>query len=178
MGETSGVARSGTQVLLSSSSAVQLGRKCSSDTCLSREGVGVVAGAKPFSRCGGCRSVWYCSGHCQATHWKRGHRDKCKQLAAAYLAERQAENEAIAQALTEKGKAKRVEKEKKGVEKEIEKEIENEVEKVNINEALENGQNKDEVNVKLEKEEEEEAAVKGAPIVKLEEEKMILYELD
>lgn len=32
---------------------------------------------KPFSKCGGCNQIYYCSEKCQKTHWKK-HKKKCK----------------------------------------------------------------------------------------------------
>lgn len=57
-------------------STAALGRKCSSPSCLAREGVD----GGTFRRCGGCKRAFYCSRHCQQVHWKAGHREECKQL--------------------------------------------------------------------------------------------------
>jgi len=32
------------------------------------------------SRCGGCRSVYYCSRPCQSAAWRLGHRERCREL--------------------------------------------------------------------------------------------------
>jgi len=82
--ESTGVARSIEVVHLASSTAA-LGRKCDSTTCLVRRGVGRTA----FKRCGGCKQAWYCSAHCQVTHWRSGHSAACKQLAQAVKCEQE-----------------------------------------------------------------------------------------
>ncbi|KAE8715814.1 Ubiquitin carboxyl-terminal hydrolase 17 [Hibiscus syriacus] len=33
--------------------------------------------APTTTRCSRCKSVRYCSGHCQIMHWRQGHRDEC-----------------------------------------------------------------------------------------------------
>ncbi|GLI58996.1 hypothetical protein VaNZ11_000819 [Volvox africanus] len=100
MGEGPGVARSGAAVQLESATAVTMGRKCANPSCLQREGLlalqqrhhhnhnhnhnetgGPAAGG--FKRCGACKSVFYCSTHCQSTHWRDGHKKECSQLAEA-----------------------------------------------------------------------------------------------
>eukprot|EP00798_Chlamydomonas_sp_ICE-L_P028054 gene28054-31155_t len=73
MGE-SGVARA-SHVELESSSA-RVGRKCDNGNCLVREGLGVTQ----FKRCGACRLVFYCSAHCQRTHWRDEHSKQCATL--------------------------------------------------------------------------------------------------
>ena len=50
-----------------------LGRKCSNPTCLVREAVSPL----PFKRCARCRATFYCSQHCQRTHWRDGHAKEC-----------------------------------------------------------------------------------------------------
>ena len=35
-----------------------------------------------LSRCGRCRSVWYCSADCQRAHWKKTHKRECGKTAA------------------------------------------------------------------------------------------------
>ncbi|GAX74385.1 hypothetical protein CEUSTIGMA_g1833.t1 [Chlamydomonas eustigma] len=76
MGEDRGVARSSGVVSLESNTS-RMGRKCDSNSCLNREGLG----KDPFKRCGACKSVWYCSQHCQRTHFRDGHKAACHQLA-------------------------------------------------------------------------------------------------
>ena len=73
--EGGGVARNAKVQHLQSSTAT-IGPKCSSETCLVREGVGKTK----FKRCGGCRQMWYCSTHCQVTHWRSSHGKECRQL--------------------------------------------------------------------------------------------------
>ena len=34
-----------------------------------------------LSRCGRCRSVWYCSADCQRAHWKKTHKRECGKTA-------------------------------------------------------------------------------------------------
>ena len=68
-GDAPGVARKGVVALDSSAK----GRKCDNSTCLQHE----TAQAK-FKRCGGCKLAFYCSAHCQKTHWRDGHSKKCK----------------------------------------------------------------------------------------------------
>ncbi|KXZ55983.1 hypothetical protein GPECTOR_2g1535 [Gonium pectorale] len=88
MGENPGVARSRAAVQLEGATAA-LGRKCSNPSCLQREGVAALqqggggAGAG-FKRCGACKSVLYCSAHCQSTHWRDGHKKECAKLAEAW----------------------------------------------------------------------------------------------
>ena len=36
-----------------------------------------------LSRCGRCRSVWYCSADCQRAHWKKTHKRECGKTAAS-----------------------------------------------------------------------------------------------
>ena len=51
------------------------GRRCENKTCIQREtGDGNVV----FKRCGRCKRVWYCSAHCQRTHWMNGHKEQCQ----------------------------------------------------------------------------------------------------
>ena len=50
-----------------------LGRKCSNPSCLVREAVSPL----PFKRCARCRKTFYCSQHCQRTHWRDGHAKAC-----------------------------------------------------------------------------------------------------
>ncbi|KAG2452482.1 hypothetical protein HYH02_002721 [Chlamydomonas schloesseri] len=114
MGEAPGVARSRGAVQLDSATAA-LGRKCCNPSCLQREGVaelraagrgggagggagGAGAGAA-FKRCGACKSVVYCSAHCQSTHWRDGHKKECAALAAAWKQQQEAEAAAVAAAL-------------------------------------------------------------------------------
>lgn len=54
-------------------------RKCSNPTCVEREDT--IAGR--MLRCSRCKEALYCSGHCQRTHWRDGHKVKCKPAAAA-----------------------------------------------------------------------------------------------
>ena len=68
-GDAPGVARKGVVALDSSAK----GRKCDNRTCLQHE----TARAK-FKRCGGCKLAFYCSAHCQKTHWRDGHSKECK----------------------------------------------------------------------------------------------------
>ncbi len=82
MGEAAGVARSSAKVLLPSS-VEHLGRKCDNPTCLARAGT---AGAT-FARCAACRRAWYCSTHCQRTHWRDGHNKQCKEWQAEAAAQ-------------------------------------------------------------------------------------------
>ncbi|KAG2445917.1 hypothetical protein HXX76_000520 [Chlamydomonas incerta] len=113
MGEAAGVARSRGAVQLDSATAA-LGRKCSNPSCLQREGVaelraagrggggsgaGAGGGGAAFKRCGACKSVVYCSAHCQSTHWRDGHKKECAALAAAWKAQQEAEAAAVAAAL-------------------------------------------------------------------------------
>ena len=55
-------------------STAAMGRKCSSSSCLARDGVGLAV----FKRCGGCAQAAYCSAHCQRVHWKAGHKHECR----------------------------------------------------------------------------------------------------
>ncbi|KAG2496786.1 hypothetical protein HYH03_005194 [Edaphochlamys debaryana] len=50
------------------------------------DGCGVVF--VKYLRCGGCRQRRYCGRSCQAADWKAGHKQQCKQLAAAAAAEK------------------------------------------------------------------------------------------
>ena len=87
MGEDKGVARtpglSGT--CLDSSTARSFGRKCSNPSCMIREGIAELKG-KAFKRCSACKSVFYCSEHCQRTHFRDVHRKECLALAASLKA--------------------------------------------------------------------------------------------
>lgn len=69
MGEGAGVARNSVLVHPEGSTAVLLGRRCDNANCLQREGVAALASAAggqgQFKRCGACKSVLYCSAHCQ-----------------------------------------------------------------------------------------------------------------
>ncbi|GMQ02672.1 hypothetical protein CsSME_00048786 [Camellia sinensis var. sinensis] len=38
----------------------------------------VVCGNSTTKQCSGCKLVRYCSGACQTSHWKSGHKTKCK----------------------------------------------------------------------------------------------------
>ena len=59
----------------------------------SKKKKGVAAGGKACAACGargsvlskcmGCSSVWYCNKDCQRTHWKAGHKTRCKERADA-----------------------------------------------------------------------------------------------
>jgi hypothetical protein len=40
-------------------------------------------GRKKFLRCARCKAAWYCSAHCQRTHWRDGHSRACAEEAAA-----------------------------------------------------------------------------------------------
>ncbi len=83
MGEGPGVARSRAAVALAGATEA-LGRKCSNPSCLQREGLmalkggqgaGQGQGAGSFKRCGACKSVAYCSAHCQVGEGWRGWRE-------------------------------------------------------------------------------------------------------
>lgn len=77
MGEDAGVARRPEVTLESNTSAV--GRKCDNPSCLNRWGLGGLE----FKRCGACRQAFYCSQHCQRTHWRDGHKQECPKLQAS-----------------------------------------------------------------------------------------------
>lgn len=47
-------------------------RKCYNPNCTQRE-----VGSIRFKRCGGCKAAFYCSLHCQRTHWSK-HKEQCK----------------------------------------------------------------------------------------------------
>ncbi|EFJ50695.1 hypothetical protein VOLCADRAFT_103774 [Volvox carteri f. nagariensis] len=100
MGEGPGVARSRGPVQLESATSATMGRKCANPSCLQREGLlalrqrqqqqgtagggGGGNGNGVFKRCGACKSAFYCSAHCQATHWRDGHKKECALLAEAW----------------------------------------------------------------------------------------------
>lgn len=107
------MARSRGAVQLDSATAA-LGRKCSNPSCLQREGVaelraagrgggggGAAGGGAAFKRCGACKSVVYCSAHCQSTHWRDGHKKECAVLAAAWKQQQEEEAAAVAAALAD-----------------------------------------------------------------------------
>jgi len=50
-------------------------RRCSNPTCVERSDT-MGAGQKML-RCSRCKNAQYCSGHCQRTHWRDGHKEKC-----------------------------------------------------------------------------------------------------
>ena len=50
-------------------------RKCSNPTCVAREDT--LAPGQKMLRCSRCKSAFYCSTHCQRTHWRDGHRREC-----------------------------------------------------------------------------------------------------
>ncbi|KAK3238482.1 hypothetical protein CYMTET_51509, partial [Cymbomonas tetramitiformis] len=52
-------------------------KRCSNANCLAREREG-----KKFLRCGRCKMEFYCSTHCQKTHWRDEHKAKCTPPAA------------------------------------------------------------------------------------------------
>ncbi|GIL70094.1 hypothetical protein Vretifemale_934 [Volvox reticuliferus] len=103
MGEGPGVARSRGAVQLESATAATMGRKCANPSCLQREGLLALqqrhhhhqppggAAAAGFKRCGACKSVFYCSAHCQSTHWRDGHKKECPQLAEAWRRQQEQE---------------------------------------------------------------------------------------
>lgn len=87
MGEDKGVARTPglSGASLDSSTARNFGRKCSNPSCMIREGIAELKG-KAFKRCSACKSVFYCSEHCQRTHYRDGHKKECLKLAEALKA--------------------------------------------------------------------------------------------
>ena len=42
----------------------------------------IVCGCLAPTKCGQCKSVWYCSQHHQLVHWKNGHKQVCKDIVA------------------------------------------------------------------------------------------------
>jgi hypothetical protein len=48
-------------------------RRCSNPRCIEREDT--IAGK--MLRCSRCKSAFYCSSHCQRTHWRDGHKASC-----------------------------------------------------------------------------------------------------
>lgn len=50
--------------------------KCSRPACGRRQGDG--SAEDKFKVCSRCQSAMYCSGECQAAHWKDGHKGACK----------------------------------------------------------------------------------------------------
>ena len=50
-------------------------RKCSNPTCVAREDT--LAPGQKMLRCSRCKSAFYCSTHCQRTHWRDGHKKTC-----------------------------------------------------------------------------------------------------
>ena len=42
-------------------------------------------GKLSLSRCGGCKSVSYCSAECQRTHWKKGHKQECAAMTRDFI---------------------------------------------------------------------------------------------
>lgn len=50
--------------------------KCARLACGKRQGSGS-EGSK-FKVCSRCQTAMYCSGECQTTHWKEGHKGECK----------------------------------------------------------------------------------------------------
>ena len=50
-------------------------RACSNPTCVAREDASVPG--RKMLRCSRCKSAFYCSTHCQRTHWRDGHRRAC-----------------------------------------------------------------------------------------------------
>eukprot|EP00873_Tetraselmis_striata_P019399 jgi/Tetstr1/439663/TSEL_028083.t2 len=73
-----GVVRTGGKVMLESNTEL-VGRKCDNPSCLVRDGLGGAV----FKRCSACRQRFYCSQHCQRTHWRDAHQKECKQLKEA-----------------------------------------------------------------------------------------------
>ncbi|GIL47670.1 hypothetical protein Vafri_4431 [Volvox africanus] len=109
MGEGPGVARTRGAVQLESATAATMGRKCANPSCFQREGLLALqqrhhnhdhdhnqagsAAAGGFKRCGACKSVVYCSTHCQSTHWRDGHKKECPQLAEAWRRQQEQEQQ-------------------------------------------------------------------------------------
>ena len=48
---------------------------CSNEPCSQSAGM---AGKEALLRCGGCKSIWYCSRKCQKKDWKAQHKAVCK----------------------------------------------------------------------------------------------------
>jgi hypothetical protein len=65
LGDLPGVARDATVPTVET-------RTCASTTCITQ-----AVGKKKFLRCARCKLVWYCSAHCQRTHWRDGHSKAC-----------------------------------------------------------------------------------------------------
>ena len=59
-----------------------MGRPCSNSSCVQRE-----TEEARFRRCARCRSVWYCSLHCQKTHWRQQHSRECQTPAEGPMAQ-------------------------------------------------------------------------------------------
>ena len=65
-------------------------RRCSNPRCVEREDT--IVGK--MLRCSRCKAAFYCSSHCQRTHWRDGHRESCKPsgVAAPELTEKAAKD--------------------------------------------------------------------------------------
>ncbi len=110
MGEDRGVARSSGAVSLESNSS-RAGRKCDNTSCLNREGLGV----ETFKRCSACKSVFYCSLHCQKTHFRDAHKAACARMAEEWKQcfKERAEQEKLERAEEERAAATAVAKGRK-----------------------------------------------------------------